>query len=208
MTTTDSVVTFVTPSLTVSKQVNGKRQAIGEFPCFTPLLNAFGLAADVVRDDEGKAVVNDEGFPEYADNAMNWLFTAVVNHAKTSARNKLTPGTADLAPNRSWSTTLEELVAPVVRSGSAALAERSALFSLWNSYIDSLGRQPAVAALAKAFMKQPDSVIAQPQKVKDAVQGWLSDFVEAHGDELTEYQANHIGTVLEACETDAADLDW
>lgn len=200
--------TSITLEQSVSTLENGKRVEIGKFPCFIPLLAAFGLNQDVVRNEDGEPKLNDEGLPEYADNAANWLFTAVVNHAKTSARNRLAPKSAELLAGRSFATTLEELTAPIVRSGSAALAERSGLFGKWNAYMDSLGRQPAVTALAKQFMKAPDALVAQPQKVKDAVAGWLGDFAEQYGSELSEYQVGIIGTVAEACETDAADLEW
>ena len=199
MTATNQAVTIELP---VSQQVDGKREQIGVIPCFTPLLEAFGLDYEVSGEKD------DEGLPVYKDNAAAWLFSAVVNHAKTSARNRIKPRTAELLPGRSHVTTLDELFAPVVRSGSAALAERSGLFALWNAYMDSLNRQPAVTTLAKQFMKSPDALIAQPANVKAGVNGWLSGFIDAHGEELSEYQAGMVSTVIEACETDAASLEW
>lgn len=197
MTTANSIT--LQQDATVTK--DGKREKIGEYPVLVPMLSAFGIEAEIKETDK-------DGTPVYADDKFAWLFNACLNQSKASARGKLKAGTADVRTGGKFDETLEELFAPSVATGSVVLVERSALFKKWNAFIDSLNKQPAVAALAKQFMKSPDGLMTQPQKIKDAMMGWMGQFVDAHGDDLTEVQGEYLATVEAAITQDAADLDW
>ena len=198
----------VTISLVISKQEGGKRVEIGQVACYVPTLKAFGLDVEPKADDAGNAVLDSDGLPVYEAQENAYLFAAVVNWAKASARSKTLPGTSDVRPGQTLPTTLAELSTPAVRSGSAVLAERHALIALWVSFVDALPNQPAVKALAKQFMKAPDTLLAQPEKVKTAMSGWVEAFAAEHAEKLTDYQMSHLEGVIATAEEDAASLEW
>jgi len=198
----------VSIDLIISKQEGGKRVEIGKVPCYIPTLSAFGLDITPKADDEGNAVLDSDGLPEYDTQEAQWLFASVVNWSKAAARAKTLPGSATVRPGATLPTTLAELTTPAVRTGSIVLAERGTLIGMWNAFVDTLPNQAAVKALAKQFMKAPDSLMAQPENVKTAMSGWVETFASDQAEKLTEYQMTHLESVIAACEADAADLAW
>lgn len=193
----------------VSELKNGKREAMGTYPCFIPTLAAFGLTSATFKADaEGNPELDENGLVQYDGLAEQFLYSAVVSAAKTVSRNKLMPKTATLRAGSKFPETLEELITPTVRSGSAVLAERHALNALWAEFMEAQGKAPAVTKLAISFMKQPEALMTQPEKVTAAMQNWLGAFLEQHGSTLTDWQANHLTSVVEACEADASAMEW
>lgn len=185
----------------VSKTEGKQRVEVGEYAFYLPQLSEFGIAANVkeVKDDAGNVI----GF-EYETHALNWLQSAVEAAARQTSRNKLVPQTATLRPGAKLPTTLDELVAPSEgRSGSVTLAERAALLSAWGDYVQALeGRSENVKKLLVLFVKTPDSLLTQPEKIKAVTQDLVTQFGSALAEKgsLTEYQGNYLAKVIEACE--------
>ena len=110
----------------VSKKENGAYVRQGEIEVSYPLLNELGLSVEAEKNDE-------EGFPIYTDEKVQYVFDAVLAAVKAQARNKLVSGTATLKPGLSIASTVEELLESGGNKGDALAAVREflAAFKAW-----------------------------------------------------------------------------
>lgn len=202
---TGSMITSV-----VSELKNGARQAIGSYSFYLPTLKEFGIDVEAkpVYEGEGddKKVV---GF-EYEGNALNFLGKSVDAAVRAMARNKLLPKSATLRPGTKMPENFVEVITPSEgRGGSVILVERAALFAAWTSYVQGLERPDNVKKLLVLFVKTPDALLTQPEKIKTVTQELVTDFAQkaAEAGALTEWQANHLNLVVENCE-ESGEAGW
>lgn len=188
-----------------SDDATKSRVEVGSYSVYLPQLAEFGLAVEAkeVKDEKGEFV----GYA-YEGDALSFLGNAVEAAVKALARNRLVPKTADLRPGQSMPADFASLVKPLESNGgSAVLAERHSLLAKWQDFVAQTDKSDNVKRLLVLFVKTPDALVSQPQKVKDVTAGLVAEFGEALGDSLTDYQARLLGSVLAACE--AVDVnDW
>lgn len=182
------------------------RIEVGSYAVYLPQLSEFGLAVEAKeqRDEKGEFI----GYA-YEGDALTFLGNAVEAAVKALARNRLVPKTADLRPGQSMPADFASLVKPLEgNGGSAVLAERHSLLAKWQDFVAGLAdKSDNVKRLLVLFVKTPDALVSQPQKVKDVTAGLVAEFGEALGDSLTDYQARLLGNVLAACEA-VDENDW
>lgn len=194
----------------VSELKDGARAPLGSYSFYLPTLAEFGIQVEAkpVVEGEGEAAVV-VGY-EYEGNAMNFLGKAVDAAVRAMARNKLLPKSATLRPGSKMPETFEEVIAPSEgRGGSVILAERQSLFASWTGYVQGLERPENVKKLLVLFVKTPDALLTQPEKIKTTTQALVTDFAQklAEAGSLTEWQANHLNTVVENCQ-ESGEAGW
>jgi hypothetical protein len=166
----------------VSKKDKDKGEYVkqGEVKVFYPLLSELGINADPVKEDE-------DGFPVYSDERVQYVFDAVLASVKASARNKLVSGTVELKPDNKIAETVEDLLASGERSG-AALAIRREFFSALKDYLPSLGKSQAYCAQLYDIISNVKGLSAQSSARKalvgEVVAGFAAQLAE---DKLAAY---------------------
>ena len=182
----------------VSKKENGAYVAQGKIEVFYPLLDELGLNAQPEKMD-------DEGFPIYSDEKVQYVFDAVLAAVKAQARNKLVSGTATLKPGLTIASTVEELLESGGNKGDALAAVREflAAFKVW---LPKTGKSEKVQAAVYELARNKASVMLQADDKKQKFAQYLADFAQT----LTEEQAARFTRPLlalnEACEAgDALD---
>ena len=206
--TTSATGTMITS--VVSELKDGARVAIGNYSFYLPVLAEFGIQVEAkpVYEGEGdeKVIV---GY-EYEGNALNFLGKAVDAAVRAMARNKLVPKTATLRPGAKMPENFAEVITPSEgRGGSAVLAERHSLIAAWTSYVNGLQRPDNVKRLLILFVKTPDALLTQPEKIKEVTLGLITEFGQklAEAGSLTEWQANHLNLVAESC-SESSEAGW
>ena len=122
----------------VSKKENGAYVRQGEIEVYYPLLNELGLSVEAEKNDE-------EGFPIYTDEKVQYVFDAVLAAVKAQARNKLVSGTATLKPGLSIASTVEELLESGGNKGDALAAVREFL-AAFKAWLPKTGKSEKVQA--------------------------------------------------------------
>lgn len=201
---------LITTAVSKQNAATSKRELIGTYTSYLPSLKEFGLAF------EGKEVKNDAGeflgfdYSEHG-HAATWLGNAVEAAAKGQARNKLLPQTADLRPGAKMPENFLEVITPSEgRSGSTILAERHALFASWAEFVKGLDKSDNVKRLLVLFVKQPDALLTQGEKIKDATKAYLTEFGQllAEKDSLTDWQTTYLSSIIDACDGQTTENDW
>ena len=182
----------------VSKKENGAYVRQGEIEVYYPLLNELGLNVETEKNDE-------EGFPIYTDEKVQYVFDAVLAAVKAQARNKLVSGTATLKPGLSIASTVEELLESGGNKGDALAAVREFL-AAFKAWLPKTGKSEKVQAAVYELARNKASVTLQADDKKEKFARYLTDFAET----LTEEQAARFTRPLlalnEACEAgDALD---
>jgi len=182
----------------VSKKVDGAYVAQGKIEVFYPLLNELGMNVEAAKNDE-------EGFPVYADEKVQYVFDAVLAAVKAAARNKLISGTATLKAGLSIASTVEELLESGGNKGDALAAVREFLVA-FKAWLPKTGKSEKVQAAVYDLARNRSGLAMQPDEKKEKFSKYLSDFAET----LTEEQAARFSRPLialgEACEAgDALD---
>lgn len=178
------------------------REKIGEFVSYIPALADFGIAAEPT----GKA---EDGTLVYGSIAENWLYSAVVAQAKTQARNRLQPKTAEVRTGATMPQTFEQVIEPQeARASGTQMAERSALHKAFTAYASSLGKSENVTKLIVTLFKTPDSLMIQNEKVKQGMIAYVEAFGQAmvEAETLTDYQARMLEQIIDAASLDADSL--
>ena len=187
---------------TVSELKDGARKAIGSYSFYLPTLAEFGIQAEAKPVYEGEGEEKQIVGYEYEGNALNFLGKAVDAAVRAMARNKLLPKSATLRPGAKMPENFLEVITPGEgRGGSAVLAERHALFAAWTSFVNGLERPENVKKLLILFVKTPDALLTQPEKIKTTTEALVTQFATAAAEagSLTEWQANHLNGVIENC---------
>ena len=182
----------------VSKKENGAYVAQGKIEVFYPTLDELGLSVVADKQDE-------EGFPVYSDEKVQYVFDAVLAAVKAQARNKLVSGTANLKPGLSIASSVEELLESGGNKGDALAAVREFL-TAFKAWLPKTGKSEKVQAAVYELARNKASVMLQADDKKQKFAQYLADFAST----LTEEQAARFTRPLlalnEACEAgDALD---
>jgi DNA-binding ferritin-like protein (Dps family) len=172
----------------VSKKENGAYVKQGEVEVFYPLLNEMGIPVEADKMD-------DEGFPVYADEKVQYVFDSMLAYVKSAARNKLVSGTVQLKEGNKIAETIEELLATGERSG-AALALRREFFATLKDFLPSLGKSAAYCAQLYDIISNVKGISAQSAARKALV----GDTVAAFAATLAEDKLNAYVRILKSIE--------
>ena len=176
----------------VSKKENGAYVAQGKIEVFYPTLDELGLSVVADKQDE-------EGFPVYSDEKIQYVFDAVLAAVKAQARNKLVSGTANIKPGFSIASSVEELLESGGNKGDALAAVREFL-AAFKAWLPKTGKSEKVQAAVYELARNKASVMLQTDDKKQKFAQYLADFAST----LTEEQAARFTRPLlalnEACE--------
>lgn len=171
------------------------RVKVGEYQTLIPTVERF------MSEVEGAKVTgaDEDGLPVYDKDAANWLFRAIVQLAKTEARNKLQPKTAELKAGAKLAETFAELVAPPAHSGSTVLAELADLARNFAAYLAAKGLPAAAVASISQLIRQQNLINLQSDVVKTKLAEWLGDYatLAAESGALTAYQESAVIKVID-----------
>ena len=170
----------------------------GEIEVFYPLLTELGIAIEPAKEDE-------EGFPVYADEKVQYVFDAILAAVKAQARNKLVSGTATLKAGLSIASTVEELLESGGNKGDALAAVREFL-AAFKAWLPTTKKSEKVQAAVFDLAKNRAGLSLQDNDKKVKFAKYLTDFAVT----LTSEQAARFSRPLlalnEACtEGDALD---
>lgn len=171
-------------TMKVSKKEEGEYKEVGQVAVYYPLLNELGLSVEASGKDE-------EGFPTYADEKVQYVFDAVLAAVKATARNRLVSGTATLKDGNKIAETIEELLATGERSGEA-LKIRREYFASFKAWLPTLGKSAAWVQGIYDIVSNSKNLPYQSQARKDAIVGYLA----AHADTLSAEDVSRFERVL------------
>lgn len=178
-------------TMEVSKKEGGAYVKQGEIQIFYPLLSELGLSVEPEKMDE-------EGFPVYADEKVQYVFDAVLAAVKAQARNRLVSGTATLKPGLAIASTVEELLESGGNKGDALAAVREFL-AAFKAWLPKTGKSEKVQAAVYELARNKSAVSIQSDEKKEKFSKYLTDFAET----LDEAQATRFSRPLialgEAC---------
>lgn len=179
-------------TMEVSKKEDGAYKKQGDITIFYPLLNELGLQVEHEKEDE-------DGFPVYADEKVQYVFDAVLAAVKAQARNRLVSGTATLKPGLSIASTVEELLESGGNKGDALAAVREFL-AAFKAWLPKTGKSEKVQAAVYELARNKSAVSIQSDEKKEKFAKYLTDFAQT----LTEDQAARFSRPLlslnEACQ--------
>lgn len=185
-------------NMEVSKKIDGAYVAQGKIEVFYPTLNELGLTVESTKNDE-------EGFPVYADEKVQYVFDAVLAAVKAQARNKLVSGTATLKAGLSIASTIEELLESGGNKGDALAANREFL-AAFKAWLPTTGKSEKVQAAVYELARNRASVAMQPDDKKSKFAVYLSDFAETLDAEKAARFTRPLVALNDACEAgDALD---
>lgn len=154
--------------MVVSKKENGAYVEVGKVDVFYPTLDEMGLAVEPSGKDE-------DGFPTYADEKVQYVFDAVLAAVKASARNKLVTGTAELKEGNKIADTVEELLATGQRGGEA-LETRRAFLTAFKAWLPSLGKSAGFNTGIYDLVSSTKNLPYMSDARKKAVLGYVTSF--------------------------------
>ena len=154
----------------VSKKENGAYAKVGEITIYYPLLSELGLSVEPAKNDE-------DGFPIYADEEVQYVFDAVLAAVKAQARNRLVSGTATLKPGLTIASTVEELLESGGNKGDALAAVREFL-AAFKAWLPKTGKSEKVQSAVYELARNKASVALQSDDKKAKFAVYLSGFAE------------------------------
>ena len=157
-------------TMEVSKKENGAYVKQGEIMIYYPLLHELGVSVDVEKFDE-------DGFPIYSDEKIQYVFDAVLAAVKAQARNRLVSGTATLKPGLTIASTVEELLESGGNKGDALAAVREFL-AAFKAFLPSTGKSEKVQAAVYELARNKAAVAIQSDEKKKKFQVYLTNFAE------------------------------
>jgi hypothetical protein len=182
----------------VSKKESGAYVKQGEVEVFYPLLNELGLDIEADKMDE-------EGFPIYSDEKVQYVFDAVLSAVKAQARNRLISGTASLKPGLAIASTVEELLESGGNKGDALAAVREFL-AAFKAWLPKTGKSEKVQAAVYELARNRASVAMQPDDKKAKFSNYLADFADTLNEEQAARFSRPLLALNDACEAgDALD---
>ena len=185
-------------NMEVSKKENGAYVKQGEVEVFYPLLNELGLDIEADKMDE-------EGFPIYSDEKVQYVFDAVLSAVKAQARNRLISGTASLKPGLAIASTVEELLESGGNKGDALAAVREFL-AAFRAWLPKTGKSEKVQAAVYELARNRASVAMQPDDKKAKFSNYLADFADTLNEEQAARFSRPLLALNDACEAgDALD---
>lgn len=166
-------------TLEVSKKGNkegDKRIAVGTVDIFVATLKDMGVS-------DAEFTLDEEGYPVYADEKLDFVQASLSAACKAIARNRLESGSATLKAGKTIPTTVEELMEAPESNKGEALALYRAFISAVVAYAAKIGKsQKAQATLASWLSsKKTLAVISAENKAKAAqyVTDAVADMSEA-----------------------------
>ena len=156
----------------VSKKVDGAYEKQGEVEVFFPLLSDLGLSIDPASFD-------DDGFPVYSDDKVQYAFDGVLAAVKAQARNKLVSGTATLKAGLTIATTVEELLESGGGNRGEALAINREFLAAFKGWLPSTGKSAAVQSLALTYAKNKEALQLADSDRKEKFGKYLTDFASS-----------------------------
>jgi len=185
-------------NMEVSKKESGAYVKQGEVEVFYPLLNELGLDIEADKMDE-------EGFPIYSDEKVQYVFDAVLSAVKAQARNRLISGTASLKPGLAIASTVEELLESGGNKGDALAAVREFL-AAFKAWLPKTGKSEKVQAAVYELARNRASVAMQPDDKKAKFSNYLADFADTLNEEQAARFSRPLLALNDACEAgDALD---
>ena len=185
-------------TMEVSKKKNGAYVKAGEITIYYPLLSELGLSVDPVKSDE-------EDFPIYADEKVQYVFDAVLAAVKAQARNRLVSGTATLKPGLAIASTVEELLESGGNKGDALAAIREFL-AAFKAWLPKTGKSEKVQSAVYELARNKSSVSLQSDDKKEKFAVYLSGFAATLNAEQVARFSRPLLALNEACEAgDALD---
>ena len=157
-------------TMEVSKKENGAYAKVGEITVYYPLLLELGLSVDPAKNDE-------DGFPIYSDEKVQYVFDAVLAAVKAQARNRLVSGTATLKPGLTIASTVEELLESGGNKGDALAAVREFL-AAFKAWLPKTGKSEKVQSAVYELARNKASVALQSDDKKAKFAVYLSGFAE------------------------------
>lgn len=189
----------------VVKAGKAEYSKVGDVIVHAPLLSAFGIATEQAKDDKGQLISDDDGFPVYTDDKLNWLQGSIIAAVKAMARNRLQPGTATLKDGVKIAETFEELLAAADRSNSGAalvaIRELKAKFADW---VATLGKSAAAQQTLKTLFNSKDSLAVQSEANRDKMSQYIADFAATLDEATLAKSEKYLQGLLDAC---AASVD-
>ena len=185
-------------TMEVSKKENGAYAKVGEITVYYPLLSELGLDVDPAKNDE-------DGFPIYSDDKVQYVFDAVLAAVKAQARNRLVSGTATLKPGLTIASTVEELLESGGNKGDALAAVREFL-AAFKAWLPKTGKSEKVQSAVYELARNKASVALQSDDKKAKFAVYLSGFAETLNAEQVARFSRPLLALNEACEAgDALD---
>ena len=182
----------------VSKKENGAYVKQGDIEIFYPLLSELGISVEPTKNDE-------EGFPIYSDEKVQYVFDAVLAAVKAQARNRLVSGTATLKPGLTIASTVEELLESGGNKGDALAAVREFL-AAFKAWLPNTGKSEKVQAAVYELARNKASVALQSDDKKQKFAVYLAGFAETLTAEQVARFSRPLLALNEACEAgDALD---
>ncbi len=182
-------------TMEVSKKEGGAYVKQGEVVVHYPLLNELGLNVEAEKTD-------DEGFPVYADERVQYVFDAVLAAVKAQARNRLVSGTATLKPGLSIATTVEELLESGGNKGEALAIVREFL-AAFKEWLPKTGKSEKIQAAIYELARNKAAVMLQPQDKKEKFAAYITQFAETLDSEKAARYSRPLLALNEACSADS-----
>lgn len=199
---------FATATIEVAKKnpTTGKHEKQGEVTIYVPTLDCFGITAEVKE-------VGEDNLPVYADDKMDYLFSAVLAAVKAKARNSLVSGTADLKPGVTIAADFAALLAEAQRGGGAeALAIVRDLKAKMQHWIGTVQKKSAgTVKLVTDLFASRQALALQSETNRKKMEGYIGEFAAWLADEdveLLEKGQKYIQSLLEAAGTEVATDDF
>lgn len=159
----------------VSKKEAGKYVLQGSVAIHYPLLSELSISITPTGQDE-------EGFPTYADEKVQYVFDAVLSAVKAQARNKLVSGTATLKDGATIAETVEQLLESGGGNKGAALALVREFLAAFKEFLPSTGKSQMVQDAVLGLASNKKSLMLQPEEKKAK---FLNDYLAVFAASLT-----------------------
>lgn len=165
----------------------------GEVEIFYPLLSELGLAVEPKEYDE-------DGFPVYENDSINFVADAVMASIKAMARNRLQPGTATLKEGLSIAKTVQELTEKAVANTGDHLAATREFLADFKAWLPSTGKAEAVQASLYKAVKNRDSIMSMTAAKKQKIaEDYIAVFAEQLDADKAARYAKAMTAVVDAC---------
>lgn len=192
---------FISAKLPIQATENKKFVKLGEVQYFVPTLESFGLTAPI------ESISEEDGLPVYADEKMDFLFSALVKQIAIKAKQALQPKSLQLKDGASIAATWAELLAEGKRGGAgqymAILAE---LRKAFEAHVRTLGKSEGVQRYLTDAFANPKGIMLADEGNKAKLKAYFEAFVDACEDaDLLERGQVHLEKLLAACEVVALD---
>lgn len=186
---------MATFNMEVSKKVDGAYEKQGEVQVWYPLLSELGI-------DIEPSKLDDDGFPVYSDDKVQYVFDGVLAAVKAQARNKLVSGTATLKPGLTIASSVEELLESGGGNRGEALAIVREFLAAFKAWLPSTGKSAAVQSLALTYAKNKEALSLADADRKAKFGKYLTDFASSLTAESAGRFSRPLLNLQEAIETE------